>query len=51
MTDQGAGNVGGGLVVRNFVLVEFDTTLLLPMGIANSTYLRFKRQVNMPAKT
>jgi hypothetical protein len=31
-------------VIRNFVLVDFDTNLLLLMGIASSTYLGFKTQ-------
>ncbi|MDA9549215.1 hypothetical protein ACM43_33155 [Bradyrhizobium sp. CCBAU 45321] len=31
-------------VVANFIFVEFDTNLLLLMGIVNSTYLGFKTQ-------
>ena len=31
-------------VFWNFVLVDFDTNLLLLMGIASSTYLGFKTQ-------
>jgi hypothetical protein len=31
-------------VVWNFVFVDFDTNLLLLMGIASSTYLGFKTQ-------
>jgi len=31
-------------VVRNFVFADFDTNLLLLMGIASSTYLGFKTQ-------
>jgi hypothetical protein len=30
--------------LRNFVFVDFDTNLLLLMGIASSTYLGFKTQ-------
>ena len=31
-------------VVWNFAFVDFDTNLLLLMGIASSTYLGFKTQ-------
>ncbi|MGX1317352.1 hypothetical protein AB7M17_000805 [Bradyrhizobium sp. USDA 377] len=37
-------------VVANFIFVEFDTNLLLLMGIVNSTYLGFKTQENKYAK-